>query len=258
MCRCGINKILIKMVAAVDNGTAAGCSMTDLTNKNDVVRAVVGVTCVFSMVGSILIIFSYLCSKTLRSRVRLILVHLSLMDFLVAFSNFAGDVANFDQYYINSSLNMSCNAPLPLIPSNSVYPAVKVLCVVQAAVAHFSTLSSVLWTTSLAVYLYLHIVHYRSKMSHYSFLLSFVLCYGLPLLITVWALTTNRLGFSPYNTSGWCGPIFRDPMTEKISKLFAVVSYDLWIYLTMILVTVLSIGIRSYLADQVSEQIVCL
>ena len=242
------------MVAAVDNNVTAGCS--DLTRKNDAIRAVVGITCVFSMVGSILIIFSYLCFKTLRSRVRLILVHLSLMDFLVAFSNFAGDVANFDQYYFNSSVNntMPCSSPLPLLPSNNTSSVVKGLCVGQAVVALYSTLSSVLWTTSLAVYLYLLIVHYRSKMSHYSLWLSYVLCYGFPLLITAWAWTTNRIGFSPFNTSGWCGPIFRDPNTGTVDKLFAVMSYDLWIYLTMFSVTLLFIGIRLYLADQVGNQ----
>ena len=221
------------------------------------VRVVVGITCLFSMAGSILIILSYCCFKPLRTRVRLILVHLSLMDFGVALSNFVGDVANFDGYYINVTSsdgpgsNSSCPISVQILPLESVSTVVKNLCVMQGAVALYATLSSVLWTTSIAVYMYLLLVHYRTQLSKYSVWISYVLCYGLPLLITTWALTTNRIGFSPFNTSGWCGPILNDPKTGKLDQYFAVISYDLWIYLTMVSVPMLFIGIRAYLASQV-------
>lgn len=217
------------------------------------VRVVVGITCLFSMAGSVLIILSYCCFKPLRTRVRLILVHLSLMDFGVALSNFVGDVANFDRYYINgtSSGSPGSNSCVQILPRENVSAVVDNLCVLQGVVALYATLSSVLWTTSLAVYMYLLIVHYRTQLSKYSVWISYALCYGLPLLITTWALTTHRIGFSPFNTSGWCGPVLNDPNTKKPDRYFAVISYDLWIYLTMVSVPMLFIGIRAYLASQV-------
>ena len=179
------------------------------------------------------------------------------MDFLVAFSNFAGDVANFDQYYFNSSVNntMPCSSPLPLLPSNNTSSVVKGLCVGQAVVALYSTLSSVLWTTSLAVYLYLLIVHYRSKAC----------------LTTVYAVLCTLLRLSAaYNLRGhgrrtvlvslhsthlklvWSHQ-FRAPYRDSRLALCSHV-VRLWIYLTMFSVTLLFIGIRLYLADQVGNQ----
>ena len=59
----------------------------DLFHKQISVRVAVWITCSLSMLGALLIIFSYVCFKTMRSRAREILVHISVMDFLVAASN---------------------------------------------------------------------------------------------------------------------------------------------------------------------------
>ena len=220
----------------------------EFLNKRESVRIVVGITCVLSMTGAFLIVISFACFKTLRSTVRLILVHLSLMDFCVALANLVGDVANFDSYYYNLS-RMSCGDLLPA--RHSANTVINQLCVAQAAIALYSTVSSVLWTTSLAVYLYFLIVHHRTRLARYSLWFSYVFCYGLPIVVTVWAVLTSRVGYSPFNTSGWCGPILHDPQTGKLNKFFAVMVYDLWIYLTMFSIPVLFLGIRIYLADQV-------
>lgn len=225
------------------------CSLVEFMTKRESIRIVVGITCVLSMAGAFLIVLSYMCFKSLRSTVRLILVHLSLMDFCVALANFAGDVADLDSYYVNLSM-MSCGDRNP--GWHKASRVINGVCVGQAAIALYSTISSVLWTTSLAIYLYLLIVHHRSRIARYSVWFSYLFCYGLPIVVTLWALLTNRLGFSPFNTSGWCGPIMHDPRTGKLDKFFTVMAYDLWIYLTMFFVPVLFLGIRIYLADQVN------
>ena len=54
------------------------------------IRAVVGVTCILSMAGALLIILSYILIKEIRTTTRKILLHLSIMDFVVAAGNGIG------------------------------------------------------------------------------------------------------------------------------------------------------------------------
>ena len=184
-------------------------------------------TCVGSMIGSLLIILSYCLFKELRNQTRLILVHLSCMDFAVALANFVGVIVYFDGYYMGS-----CD------PSE----AVKVSCVAQAAIAVFATISSILWTLAVASYLFLRIVILVTAETKFfkAVLVSFyVINYGIPLGLVVWLLVAEKLGYSPYNSSGWCTLITIDPKTDERDNVTLIVGYDLWIFLSMLLVPIL-------------------
>ena len=115
----------------------------DLFHKQIGVRVAVWITCSLSMLGALLIIFSYVCFKNMRSRAREILVHISIMDFLVAASNLTGAAVDFDRFY-NCS-NKTNRLPCPA--------SVDHWCKTQAFFAIYCTLGSVLWTMSLSVYL---------------------------------------------------------------------------------------------------------
>lgn len=211
------------------------------THKRSGIRVVVCLTCAFSVIGSLLIIASYIFYKELRTRVRLILVHLSLMDFGAAIANFIGAVVYFDQYYLNSPQNVS--------------EPVQISCVTQAAVALFCTNSSVLWTIMLALYLYFLIVHAGSRWAKYSFYLFGALSYLLPLFVTVWLLATHRLGYAPYDSSGWCSLIVVQPGMEgeEADLIVSIIGYDIWILLTMVLVPVLYVSIKLHVRHRVSQ-----
>ena len=211
--------------------------------KNDGVRAVVGITCLLSMSGSLLIIASYVFYKELRTRVRLILVHLSLMDLGVGLANFIGVAVYFDQYFSKGGAASS--------------EAVLVSCQAQAFVALFCTNSSVLWTIMLAVYLYLLIVHAESTLARYSLYIFGTLCYLLPLMVSVWLLATGRLGYSPYDSSGWCTIIVTSSDGTSVDLLVSVIGYDIWILLTIVIVPILYIAIRIHVRNKVTiDQIV--
>lgn len=215
----------------------------DLFHKQIGVRIAVWITCSLSMLGALLIIFSYVCFKSMRSKAREILVHISIMDFLVAASNLTGAAVNFDKFYSCTKLTDSCSS----------YPtSVDYWCKTQAFFAIYCTLGSVLWTISLSVYLYFFIVHHGTKKAKYSLYFSYFFCYLLPLVLTVWLLLTGKLGYSPYQSAGWCGPIFTDPATGIQHVYVEVISYDLWVYLTFILVPVLSISVHFYIRSEVS------
>ncbi|XP_011404330.1 PREDICTED: probable G-protein coupled receptor 157 [Amphimedon queenslandica] len=218
------------------------------------VRITVATTCFLSMIGATLVMLSFICFKTMRSPTRLILFNIAIMDFLVAFSNFFGDVGNFESYYINTTALHSACLKDGVYPSEDMLQTppsyINSMCISQAFLAMYSTLSSVLWTSGLAVYLYFSISHSGTRKGLFSLAISFIISYVMPLGICLWALLTHKLGYSPYNAASWCALIIYNPDTNTVDKYVAIFGYNLWIYLTIVLTVVIYIGLRLYLADQ--------
>lgn len=240
-------------------------SVVDFWAKGPPFRAVIGLVCLLSVIGSLLIIFSYVFFKSLRSRARLILVHLSIADLGVGLANLVGNFIYFDRFYFtanevpihNQTVNVSLfsedsDLDMPCVsfhqPSNI---AIRQLCVSQAFIAHYFTHASILWTISLAVFLYFLIVHNTTKLANYSLTLSYPLCYLLPLLVCIWLVVTDRFGYSPANT-GWCSILIVNAETDKPDIYAAAFGYDLWIYLGMILVPILYLAVQLYIREKVS------
>ena len=201
-------------------------------------RIAAAVTCVGSMVGSLVIILSYCLLKELRNQTRLILVHLSCMDFAVALANFVGAVAYFDGYYASGH------------PSTTV----KASCIAQAAVALYSTISSILWTLSVATYMFFHVVTHQDaggKLSRAIQCSFYAINYLIPLVITVWMLATERLGYSPYDSSGWCTLIVVDPTTRGHDIIASVFGYDMWVFISIILIPIIYVSIKIHIKQQV-------
>ena len=220
-----------------------------LLSKATGIRVVSGITCVLSILGSLLIILSYFCFRDLRTTARYILVHLSLTDLGVGLANLIGDAVNFDQYYVNSTNDRYIN------PSQTVDN----LCKAQAFFAEYFTLSSVLWTLCLAVYMHILIIN-RSR-THLKYLVWFfyAFCYLMPLLISVWMLGTNRLGYAPYDSAGWCSIISVKPHFQftvlsqetYVDTFSDIFGYYLWIYLTIVLTLLLYISVFCYVRLEV-------
>ena len=71
--------------------------------------------------------------------------------------------------------------------------------------------------------------------------------------MSLWLVLTHRLGYAPYNSSGWCSLILKDPSTGDVDLYVTVLGYDLWIYLAMILIPLLYCSVRVYIMDQVCK-----
>ena len=151
-----------------------------LGEKSEWLRAVVATVSALSMVGAVLIVLSYVCISSIRTRSREILVHLSLADFGVACANFVGVVVDFDRYI------RTCE-----VDERSWCNDVHHLCTAQAFFAGFSTIASILWTLALSVYIYLLVVHEPRKLHTKAVYVCYVLCWGLPLLISLWLVLTG-------------------------------------------------------------------
>ena len=203
------------------------------------VRYVVSVTCSLSICGALMVIFVYVCFKSLRNKLREIILNLSLMDLGVGCSNLIGNVV----ILASSNANGTCSAA-----QNDLYSNAN-LCVAQAFFSHYFTMSSILWIMSVAIYIYITLV--ATRYARYFSYPIYVFCYGLPLLVSLWLLLTHRLGYTPQNPSGLCGVISYDPKTRRHYLIASVISVNLWLYLTFVLVPVLCLAIHCYLHRKV-------
>lgn len=205
-------------------------------------RAVIGLTCFLSVLGALLIIFSYVFFKSLRNDARLILVHLSIMDLGVGLTNLIGNLIYFDQYYYP-------NGPCSVFQQpDRVY--IQHLCQAQGFLAHFFTQGSILWTVSLAVFLYFRILQHKTQLSRGVLWFSYLFCYGIPTFICFWLIFSGRFGYSPYNT-GWCSILIVDSETLQPDIFVAIFGYDLWVYLAMILVALLYLSVQVFVRQKV-------
>ena len=218
----------------------------DLTNltlvftvKDTKLRAVVGVSCCLSILGSLLIILSYILFKKQRTRAREILLHISLMDLGVALANLIGLSVYFDRFYVGHET----------VPSPAY---IEGLCKTQAFFANYCTISSIVWTIALAGFLYFLIIRHKTRISIYFHRTSRIVCYALPLLTALWLVLTDRLGYSPLDSSGWCTLISSQSMTPRIVDFYAYVfGNDLWIFMATVTIPILYLSIRCHLSNQV-------
>jgi len=142
--------------------------------------AVIVISCICSIIGSFLIIFSYCLWEDIRSPLRSLIVYLSIADLFTATGNLTG------------------------LGNNLIQPTDPVLCLIQSYVTTSASICSFLWTMCIALYLYLVIrkKHVAALRAIYVF---HILCWGVPLFLVSFAMGFNALGEDNYSeTVGWC------------------------------------------------------
>lgn len=153
------------------------------------------ISCALSCIGSIAIILTFLCWKDIRSGSRTIITYLSIADFLTA----AG--------YLMGSINF-----LIFRQASEQHGEVAVaacqrfdsICQIQAFISSYSSMSSFIWTSVLAFYLFWTVVKGEVRIVNRLFPLYHLLAWGLPVVIMLPLLIASRLGYSPIAASGWC------------------------------------------------------
>ena len=220
----------------------ADCVNGFVNNTPVYVKVIAAITCVLSVVGSVSIILSYVCYKSLRTKAREVVVHISLMDLMAALANFIGIVVNFNAllYTVNNDSTPTGN--------------VNNLCIAQAAFAMYGTLASILWTIAIAIYFYVQIMVEDNKMAQRFVYWFYIVCYGLPLLMTIWFGASGKIGHSPIGGSGWCSLIIEPKVGER-DRIALFFGNTLWIYLSFILIPVICVSVIAYLRIQVRNDV---
>ena len=199
---------------------------------------------VFSIIGACLIIVSYLFFRNVRTKGRLVLLHISLADLGISLSNFVGAVFFFNRHKDESHCSFYDGSNLP--ESCRVSDG---LCKTQAFFAAYCTLASFFWTPTLAVYVYLLITDPSRKLSTRLVRFAYVFCWGLPLLVSLWLMFSHHLGNTGFG--GWCSLIV-ETADGSISIFIVIFASNLYVVTTFVVVLVLYTATHCYLRLRVS------
>lgn len=212
-----------------DNGATGQTSSNNSTASIPTsMLIVVSLSCTLSMLGAGLIIGSYALIPRIRTKAREILVHISLMDFITAAFNLLGIVLTKTIY------------------RHSSFPW---LCQVQAALSMYGTEASVLWTIGMAVHIYARVIYDNARALRCVTLGLYAICYGIPVLLTLWFSLTHKLGYDRLGGSGWCSLMVQDT-DGRVLPFNVVFGNDIWIYLTIVLVPMILVGLHFQLRRQ--------
>jgi len=135
------------------------------------------ISCCLSLVGSSVIILSYVLWEDVRSPLRRLLVFLSITDFLTAGGNLVG--------VVSESSDAVCEA--------------------QSFVTTGTSVASFFWTMSIAIYLYL-VISKRHTLALKLIPLFHLVSWGVPLMTVCCAMGFGALGKASdvYGPVGWC------------------------------------------------------
>jgi len=140
-------------------------------------------TCILSLFGCSLIIFSYLAYKELRTKARAMLFQLSIADLIIVISHLIGFYENFIWYIHHPE-------KIPHSEDNK-------LCVSQAAFLIFGAIASLMWSNAIGLFMAVLAVNtkQRESINQAFFVTSCIMCWVIPLIITVCVAALKLLGF---------------------------------------------------------------
>lgn len=186
----------------------------------------------FSIIGSLLIIVTFVAFREVRTAGRAILVFLAVADFFTAAGYIFGS-AVFLKYYDALSFNDSSYLPL---------------CEIQSFITTAFPISSFLWTMNLAVYLFVAIVLRKVQLAKKLMIVFHIIGWGIPLLVCIPAVATGVLGpAESHSSASWCWVRFDQSQPSKLSEfyLMEVVCGKFW-EVTTYFVALLLCGIVKY------------
>lgn len=172
----------------------------------------------FSIIGSLLIIFTFVAYREVRTVGRAILVFLAIADFLTAVGYIFGSALFLhykpDRYYYNSSGNASSNT----YDNSYVH-----LCKFQSFVTTVFPISSFLWTANLSIYFFVTIVLRKVQAAKKLIFFFHITAWGIPLLICIPAVATGWLGPAKSHTSvSWCWVRFDADNPQKLPEFYVM------------------------------------
>jgi len=133
------------------------------------------------------------------------------------------------------------------------------VCKAQAFFSVYGTKGSILWTLGLAVYLYYRIVSREANVTKWVVRVLYIMCYTLPLYVSLWLLLTDHLGHPKegHSSGGWCAIIVGDDMTKREKEqyddtLIVIMAVDIWVILTFVTIVPIYLIVHCYVRKEVS------
>ena len=152
-----------------------------------ITRAITLTSSSLSIVGSLLIILTFVIWKDIRrSTVRIILLFLAIADF--------GGATGYLMAGINDVIDAH----------NSAHGSNKVFCVVQSFISIYFPVASFFWTMCLAIYFMMALVFHKPKWGRWLILTFNILAWGVPGITCSVAAGLNYLGEGNTTSAAWC------------------------------------------------------
>lgn len=149
-------------------------------------QVLVSCTTFLSMLGTLLIVGTFIAFSSLRTRARQILVQLSVADFAVALSQLVGVNVNLQRY----AGQICTNEPLDDVNITS-----DTFCKVQGGLTIFFTISSFFWTVAVAIYLLTVIVFESQRVGKWLTYAFYPICWGIPAAMVMMFGILKSIGF---------------------------------------------------------------
>ena len=208
---------VIITIMLVEDGQCAAYITEFGSQFVDVALTVVqGIITFLSIIGSVLLILTYVLFRPLRTKSRLLITHLAvanllsaLPNFLAVFMNFRGRFkvpninnqktdssefcyGNTDHEFFNSSVHNYCN-----------------VCVSLGFISIVGTLSTIFWTVCVCIHFFILVSYRNTKLTSGLAYVYYVIAWLAPMGICLWLLFHNWLGFQPTYSTVNCAIIAR-------------------------------------------------
>lgn len=171
------------------------------------------ISSIASVVGSLLIICTFLRWKDLRTIARMILVFLAIADLLSALGYLFGAAVYIQFYYRNGHCK---TGPGHEIWESEVYNR---LCTAQSFFTTVMPMASFFWTGNLAIYLFFSIAWQKPKFTKPLMGIFHTIAWGIPLVTCIAIAADHRFGSSESRSSGgWCWIKFEKNGTQNATS----------------------------------------
>ena len=155
-----------------------------------------GITCLLSIFGASLTIFTYAAFKALRTKARQLLVSLSVADIVVALSHFVGLFVNYKRFI---SFDEEGGAVTVHVSNTSFKDAA---CITQGAFSTYGTIASFIFSMMIALYLLVLTQSKSGKPASRLLPFMYIVGWGVPLAVVISVSVVHSFGFEPISTPG--------------------------------------------------------
>jgi len=160
-----------------------------------------------SVIGCLLIIVTYWCWRDLRTTSRTILLYIAIADLTTALGYIFGSATylhcqfyNVSRYHCHNDTGGAYD-----MSNDKCHKKYSSMCEGQSFVSTWSSVCSFFWTTILAFYLYMTIVHKKYKFVRKIMPLFHLLSWGVGLALCITAVIEHWLGPALDDTAvSWC------------------------------------------------------
>lgn len=194
-----------------------------------------------SVVGSLLIIGTFLGWKDLRTVARMILVFLATADLFTGIGYMFG-AAIYLQYQSPSSYCRSNGSTT----YNNFSTTYNDLCTAQSFFTTLMPMASFLWTANLSIYLFFAVGLQKINFAKKLMIPFHLTAWGIPLVTCIVLLSLHKFGTSGLQSSGaWCWINFKDG--DKDYKKYLIMEFSagkMWEIAVCILSLILCLAIK--------------